>query len=124
MNYSLISTCTSRILLENSANVNAQDNDGYTALHEAASQGKTEIVKLLIEKGADVNAKNKYGKTPLAEALRHEPDNREVIETLLKAGANNPKITELDIINAISNGDHKLAQLLEFVKKKMQEKLR
>ena len=32
--------------------------DGWTPLNDAASQGRTEIVKMLLEKGADVNASN------------------------------------------------------------------
>ena len=44
--------------------VNARDNEGYTALFYAAENGHVDVVKLLIE-GADVNAKNQYGNTPL-----------------------------------------------------------
>ena len=36
-----------------------------TPLHEAASDGRKEVVELLIANGADVNAKDNYGKTPL-----------------------------------------------------------
>lgn len=37
-------------------------------LHEAASKGNVEEIKLLIAKGADVNAKNNSGNTPLHRA--------------------------------------------------------
>ena len=58
---------------------------GYTALHYAASNGKTEILKLLLSNGADVNAKNRDGNiTPLflANLERHT----EIIELLKKNG--------------------------------------
>ncbi|MBQ3456291.1 MAG: ankyrin repeat domain-containing protein, partial [Synergistaceae bacterium] len=47
------------------ANINAQDNDGKTALMLIAENGHKEIVNVLIKAGADVNAKNKEGMTAL-----------------------------------------------------------
>lgn len=38
---------------------------GNTALHAAASQGKTETARVLIDHGADLNAMNGWGETPL-----------------------------------------------------------
>ena len=38
------------------ADVNAQDNSGWTALTHAAWGGNTEIVRTLMDVGADVNA--------------------------------------------------------------------
>ena len=49
----------------NGADVNAKDNDGKTALHWAAWDGKVDITTFLIEKGADVGAKDENGKTAL-----------------------------------------------------------
>jgi hypothetical protein len=67
-----------------------------TPLHQAAIDGRYEIVKLLIKSGADVNLRNVRGKTPLwaAEHMRPYPTrvkpeemNRQaVIEYLKKAG--------------------------------------
>jgi len=54
-----------RKLLENGADVNAKDNDGYTPLHYAAIKNKVDFARLLVEKGADVNAKSNDGITPL-----------------------------------------------------------
>jgi ankyrin repeat protein len=46
--------------------VNAKDNEGYTALHLAAGKrGSLEVVKLLITEGVNVNVKNNGGATPL-----------------------------------------------------------
>ena len=32
---------------------------GYTPLHDAASSGNPEVVKMLLDKGCDINAQNK-----------------------------------------------------------------
>ena len=48
------------VLVENAA-VNAQDNAGWSPLHEACSAGKPRIAKLLLENGADVNISSTDG---------------------------------------------------------------
>lgn len=50
---------------EGHANVNARDHRFRTALHIAASFGRSQVCKYLIEKGADPNANDEQGKTPL-----------------------------------------------------------
>lgn len=40
-------------MVKKGANVNATDLWKYTALHEAASKGKVDIVRLLLRHGAD-----------------------------------------------------------------------
>jgi ankyrin repeat protein len=45
------------------ADVNARDNEGNTALHNAAARGDVEMIKYLISKGADVKMVNREGKT-------------------------------------------------------------
>ncbi len=46
-----------RILLEHGADVNAQQEAGWTALHAASQNGDVEMVRLLIAGGADVHAR-------------------------------------------------------------------
>lgn len=91
-------TAVVRLLLEKGADVNSRDGFGDTALMNAAGNGNLEMTKMLLAKGADVNAiaakpfvqvKNgtiQLGEfTPLMLVFTH--GTRELVETLLKAGA-------------------------------------
>ena len=52
-------------LLAQGADVNAKDNDGFTALMMAAVYGHIDIVHALLTKAADVNATDNDGSTAL-----------------------------------------------------------
>ena len=54
-----------RVLISAGADVSAATETGDTPLHDAASYGKTDIVRVLISAGADVRAKDAHGNTPL-----------------------------------------------------------
>jgi len=45
------------------ADVNQRDHQGYTALHNAASRGDTEMVRYLVEQGADLTVVSRFGQT-------------------------------------------------------------
>jgi RNA polymerase sigma factor (sigma-70 family) len=63
-----------KILLDRKVKVNAGDNEGRTALHEAARWGPN-ITKMLLDKGANVIARTKAGVTPvMLAAAAQEPD--------------------------------------------------
>jgi hypothetical protein len=47
------------------ADVNAVDQDGNTAVHNAAARGDTEMVRYLASKGADVKKINRAGQTTI-----------------------------------------------------------
>lgn len=55
-------------LIDHGCDVNAEDEDGETAIFEAASSWNPTAVKFLIEKGTDLSIKNKKGKTVIDEA--------------------------------------------------------
>jgi euchromatic histone-lysine N-methyltransferase len=53
------------LIQEAKCNVNAEGEDGRTALHHAARMGELQIVKMLVEAGAVVEKKNVGGFTAL-----------------------------------------------------------
>lgn len=64
-------------LLENGADINAQDSDLNTALHKAVKYSRSpEMVEILLKNGADVSIKNAKGLTPYAIAI--ENGNKEI----------------------------------------------
>ena len=73
------------VLINAGADVNAKDNDGWTALMLAGGRGRTEIVNALIKAGADVNAKRNEVGTALMWAASE--GRTETVNTLIKAGA-------------------------------------
>ena len=66
--------------------VNQRDQNGWTALHRAASGGWIQIVKVLIENGAQLDAVDDVGFTPLRCAV--EAGHVEVALLLVGHGAN------------------------------------
>ncbi|MBI3441221.1 MAG: ankyrin repeat domain-containing protein [Proteobacteria bacterium] len=56
---------------------------GDTALHIAALNGRTALVKALVDKGADIGAIDGNGKTPLMLAVREK---RKDVEQILIKG--------------------------------------
>ena len=57
-------------LLDNGADVNAQDKGGLIPLHNASSYGHLDIAALLIRHNTYVNAMDRWGFTPLHEAAQ------------------------------------------------------
>ena len=73
------------ILLASGADVNEQDESGFTALMLAAVMNHADIVRLLIEHGADVNLKAHNGFTALMFAIFK--DAIETVQVLTDANA-------------------------------------
>lgn len=65
-----------------SAQVNARDEQGRTALHNAASVGDEDLVSLLLEYGADVNLCDSQGRDALYLAVG--AGHSEVVEILMR----------------------------------------
>jgi ankyrin repeat protein len=90
-----------KLLMEAGADVNGQDEFGFTALHKAVEYGNLEIIKFLIKSGADINSKDKERYSPLHIAIIS--GNIEIIRFLIKKGAdvnckNYCKVTPLHLV--------------------------
>ena len=100
-------------MIEHGADVMKEDNDGSTPLHNAASNGHTELCKVLIEHGADVMKEDNDGNTPLHNAA--SKGHTELCKVLIEHGADvmkedNDGYTPLH--NAASNGHTELCKVL------------
>jgi len=71
-----------KALIENGANVNAQQMKGVTPLHSAAHNGLLNIAKLLLENGANPKIQMEDGTLPIDFAKR---DNHLEVVTLLES---------------------------------------
>jgi Ankyrin repeats (3 copies)/Ankyrin repeats (many copies) len=74
-----------RLLLEHGADINAQNQFGWTSLHWASINGALEVVRLLLEHGADVQVKNNSGRTALQVAAWYGHD--KIVKLLGEQGA-------------------------------------
>ncbi|XP_041932384.1 transient receptor potential cation channel, subfamily N, member 1 [Alosa sapidissima] len=59
------------MLLKSGADVNAEQENGETAMHVAARHGSLQMLRSLIEEGGDLTWKSKAGENPLHVAVRH-----------------------------------------------------
>ena len=73
------------LLIDRGAEVNATNDDDWTALTIAAIDGHRDVVELLIDRGADVNATDGQGQTALMFAANK--GHRDVVELLIDRGA-------------------------------------
>jgi ankyrin repeat protein len=74
------------------ADVNAEDEDGNTAVHNAASRGDNEMILYLVSKGADVKKVNRRGQTTVDMAngpVQRTQPYPETIKLLEGLGAKN-----------------------------------
>lgn len=68
-------------ILQAGANVNAKNDDNWTALHKAAyDQAEVGIIELLVQSGVELDAKNRFNKTALQ--LAEEKGHREIVRVI------------------------------------------
>lgn len=101
-------------LITKGADLNARNNDGYTALFKAAECDNVNLVKILLSKGADVNVRDNEGSTVLYKAAE-AGDLLDVMKLLIAEGAavnvrNNAGFTAL--YKAAEIGNFKMVELL------------
>ena len=73
------------VMLEGGADVEAEDDDGCTALYNAAGLGHTDVLAVLLEGGADVDAVASGGLRALHLAARN--GHADAVAVLLEGGA-------------------------------------
>ena len=104
------------LLIEFGANINKQDNNGWSALHFAAQESLVSIVKLLTKGGAIVDLKDINGNTALFRAIFSPQDSGDVISLLISAGAdsglkNNYGVSPYELAKQVTN--YNLLQFFE-----------
>jgi outer membrane protein assembly factor BamB len=98
-----------KTLLDQGADVNADNGRGGTPLYVAAEQGRAGVARLLLERGADPNVKDlEWGRTPLRHASlpdstsRGKAERAEIIRMLLEKGAG----SDGDALSDLISGGH------------------
>lgn len=97
------------LLAEHPDWLDSEDEEGETAMMEAAEEGHLEVVQLLLDKGAAINHQDADGETALMEAA--QDDKLDCVQLLIRRGASlgtldrdarsvterttNPKVLEL-----------------------------
>ena len=61
------------VLMQHKPNLDLADASGYTALHFAAINRRSDFIRPLMAAGADIGAKDKQNKTPLDYAIAVRP---------------------------------------------------
>ena len=75
-------------LIENGADINHQDRNGWSALHFAVQEKHVQVVNNLLTNGAAVDLKDTYGNTPLWRATFDARGHYDIVLILAHHGAN------------------------------------
>lgn len=75
-------------LIDNGANINHQDRNGFSALHFAVKEQRFDVTEILINNKADLELKDSNGNTPLMDAIFNSKGNYKIVALFIDAGAN------------------------------------
>lgn len=75
--------------MEKGVDIDNQNTNGETALHDSTSRGMVELTRYLLLKGADPNALNQVGESPLHKAVqcRHAESSLSMVKILVENSA-------------------------------------
>lgn len=111
------------LLLKNGASLNLKtDNEEDSLLHKAVYTGNIKIIKLFLDAGIDINIKDKFDNTVLIAALSCPNNYNNVIQFLLKNGANpniknnNKKTALLSAVSECNFRSWKMKYILDVIK--------
>jgi len=96
-------------LLNRGANIDAQDQNGWTALMWSVSHGDLKVIQLLLDGGANINVRDQKGSTALAEAA--ERGYIKIVKLLLEKGAD-PHSKGTALLASTKRGDREIMNLL------------
>ena len=71
-----------QLLLDHGADVNAQKEDRWTALHLGVLFGHVQVVEVLLKRGADPHARTKKGETPFQLASSSSRNHTQIMRLL------------------------------------------
>jgi ankyrin repeat protein len=81
-------------LVDNGANINTQDRNGYSVLHFMAQDRLIDLTKYILNFKADLELRDIYGNTPLWTAVFNGRDNLGVVKMFLDKGAKLDNVNE------------------------------
>jgi ankyrin repeat protein len=97
-------------LLVAGADVNSQDDNGWSPLHFAAQASSPECISVLLRAGASVSLRDSSGNTALSKAVFSSRGSGAIIRLLREAGAdplatNNHGVSPVGLARTIANYD-------------------
>jgi ankyrin repeat protein len=75
-------------LIDNGANINHQDRNGFSALHFVANENCIDASVILINNNADLELKDSNGNTPLMDAIFNSNEDYKIVTLFIDSGAN------------------------------------
>lgn len=91
-------------LIDNKADVNHQDRNGYSALHFAGQEKNEAAAEMLLDAGADPNVTDSHGNNPLWTAVFNAKGDLRIVKLYVQKGAN------LDSLNRYQKTPKELAK--------------